>query len=97
MSSNKTKQRVFLSVTKVSSQGYFEDLYNSVPGMDIPGPCKFCGQMAWHLFEETSSSTGEIEDSETNYFLCCDRPKCLARAMPEIFEKFRKLLLSKTE
>lgn len=95
------KLKFYLSVLKTTDKKYFRELFNSLTdmtGLEIPGKCKFCEQEAWHIIEETfDDNSGKIKSIKTNHFLCCDEGSCLAKALPELFEKIKKHILKKVE
>ncbi|MFA5987144.1 MAG: hypothetical protein WC797_00635 [Candidatus Paceibacterota bacterium] len=83
------KPRVFFSIDKTRDERYFIELYGDASGLDMPGPCRFCGELAFHLFEETvETRKRRLASNKVDRFLCCDEPECLAKALPEIYEKF---------
>ena len=90
-----------LSVLKTRDKNYFKELFNNlsdITGISVPGECNFCQDKAWHIFEETiEDKKGRLASTESNFFLCCDNAQCLARAMPEIFQKFLQLVMSKID
>ncbi|MBI5140153.1 MAG: hypothetical protein HZA94_01775 [Candidatus Vogelbacteria bacterium] len=97
MSKPNKKPRTFLSIFTTKDEKYFLELFGNMIGIKTPGACKFCGEKAYHTFEEsTDDEEGNLVDSEPQRFLCCDGAECLAKALPEIFAKFRALIVKES-
>ena len=85
-----------MSIAMTRDKEYFEELYNSINSITeiaVPGKCNFCGKRAWHIIEQViEDEDGMLEYDKTMPFLCCDEGQCLAKALPELFAKFRALI-----